>query len=289
MWRGGVFPHPTGDAMTLLGIREKINRADVHMRTLHSEVGEWIRANNDGITFEFDHDAGELVLRGAFPDDPVTHARWGIILGDWAHNLRSSMDHLLWQIVLACGGTPGEHNQFPIYDDPDTFDDRVKKPFSRGRRCCLSGVNQEAFDLIESYQPYQGNDGSRAHVLAIVRDLNNADKHRVVPTTVLAMADQEPVVDGSGFDRVDVRYGLRAIQEDTELARLSFYVASEEDLDSDMELNAKFRVDVRFGDGQFPLTRAAPVRNGVVGILNHILSGFQFAGADAQADAQPEG
>ncbi len=34
--------------------------------------------------------------------------RWGILIGEFVHNLAFSLDHLAWQLVLLNGGTPNE-------------------------------------------------------------------------------------------------------------------------------------------------------------------------------------
>ena len=53
--------------------------------------------------------------------------RWPIEVGEFVHNLRSALDHLVWQLAVAhrdCAGLragdacPGRHNRFPIHDIP---------------------------------------------------------------------------------------------------------------------------------------------------------------------------
>ena len=40
---------------------------------------------------------------------------WAVILGDAVHNLRSALDHLIWQLVLLDTGKDGSNeHQFPV-------------------------------------------------------------------------------------------------------------------------------------------------------------------------------
>jgi hypothetical protein len=75
--------------------------------------------------------------------------RLGVILGDMVHNLRSALDHLVWQAVLRNGGRPNRSHQFPICDDEKDWNDAcnvVMKPAALSR----------------------------------LREISNEDKHRVV-------------------------------------------------------------------------------------------------------------
>jgi len=51
--------------------------------------------------------------------------RLGVLLGDWAHNLRSALDHLMWQLVILYGGTPNRRTQFPIFQRKRDYDKRA--------------------------------------------------------------------------------------------------------------------------------------------------------------------
>ena len=44
-----------------------------------------------------------------------------MILGEILYDLRSSLDHLVWQLVLANGQTPGRHNEFLITTDHQSW------------------------------------------------------------------------------------------------------------------------------------------------------------------------
>jgi hypothetical protein len=131
------------------------------------------------------------------------------------HDLRSALDHAVWQLVIADHGTPGRHNQFPIYTDEGNFlRDVVDRPSNRGPGP-LDGIERDgpAWTFIQGEQPYQ-----RRHpeytVLRHLRILSNLDKHQ---TLVPAL---------SFLQAVDVQ-ALESIIESpiesrTDLARLRF-------------------------------------------------------------------
>jgi hypothetical protein len=58
---------------------------------------------------------------------------WGVRVGEFAHDLRSALDNLVWQLVLVNGKEPGDHNQFPIYTE-------ANKPPGPTRLKALKGV-----------------------------------------------------------------------------------------------------------------------------------------------------
>ena len=61
------------------------------------------------------------VYRGDNPSPPVD---WSIRVGEFAYNLRSSLDHLVWQLVESNGATPGTWTYFPVRknveDEPES-------------------------------------------------------------------------------------------------------------------------------------------------------------------------
>ena len=55
-----------------------------------------------------------------------------LIIGDTLQNLRTALDHLVWQLILSNGGTPNVNSAFPISksaqhykSDAPTHDDQT--------------------------------------------------------------------------------------------------------------------------------------------------------------------
>jgi hypothetical protein len=93
-----------------------------------------------------------------------------LLIGDCLQNLRSSLDYLVLELVLAAKKVPTRHNQFLICHEEKTFKSQVK----RGR---LKGISEEAFIEIEGLQPYRCGD-NRSRRLLILDELCNINKHR---------------------------------------------------------------------------------------------------------------
>jgi hypothetical protein len=171
----------------LSGVRAKIDRAKVHIASLKDEQRKF-GESHPYTTREEAHPQASSKGHGSVSIlveaiDPVPIAISAII-GDAVFNLRSALDHLARQLVIANGGTPvdvGGGTSFPILDElPPT-----------GLRQITGGVDAAALTKIESYQPTDGRHKTN-NLLWILGELNNIDKHRVLLTCGLATAP--PVV-----------------------------------------------------------------------------------------------
>lgn len=106
-------------------------------------------------------------------------ARFGLIAGDFLQNLRSVLDYLVWQLILANGKIPHKtKTAFPITRKVSSFEDaKINR---------LVGVPDEAIALIEALQPYPERDrGNRPQPIHILDELTNENKHRQVLFTTL--------------------------------------------------------------------------------------------------------
>ena len=95
--------------------------------------------------------------------------RLGVLVGEFAHNLRSALDQLVWSLALARVEEPSDRLQFPIYDTPPNDWRSVA-----GDR--LRDVPAEAQEDIWRVQPCNG-DRPESNALTVVRKLSNTDKH----------------------------------------------------------------------------------------------------------------
>ena len=148
------------------GVSAKIERASEQTQTLRSEMDELCSAIKQGVKEEFHGDAGEQrwVYCGERSDVPIA---WSIRIGEILHNLRSALDHLVWQLVLANGQKPEHHNGFPICSD--------KQVWLRECPRKLQGVSDAIKNEIYLLQPFKA---AVSHPLLALRELHNIDKHR---------------------------------------------------------------------------------------------------------------
>ncbi len=162
-------------AIYLGAIYAKIERADKELRTLRTDMEKFcerqrveqkrIRQKN------LDGQAEEIVQ--AYLDDPEkTPIEWSIRIGEIVYNLRSSLDHLVWQLVLDNGQEPSRKNAFPIILNESDWE--------KTKRDRLSSIGCKVRKKIRRLQPFGGGINLPFDVSAFKRldYLCNVDKHR---------------------------------------------------------------------------------------------------------------
>ena len=154
----------------------KLYRAKEHLDELHAETQRYLQSNpakmvrqREGSRDEY---IGKVVAGAPIPK------RIPLIIGDFLENLRSSLDYLVWEVVLTAKNTPDHQNMFPICTTLEAFEGQV----ARHR---LDGVPPGAVTAIDALQPYHEGADAKGHVLFLIDDLCNINKHRRILTTTL--------------------------------------------------------------------------------------------------------
>jgi hypothetical protein len=175
------------------GPREKVSRARFQIITLQHKIEAFFRDNlyEVGIT-EYDPKTDHYILRiKAGPESlpPV----WGAVIGEIAHDLRSALDGLAWQLALnnplVC--KPYDRTAFPIYLVGRTIENVAHFHGNSRRRDGLDiiqSIDPKHLRHIESFQPYKRGNGNKSSPLFLLQELNNTDKHRLI-TVLFPAAD----------------------------------------------------------------------------------------------------
>lgn len=173
----------------------KLDRAHQHLATLRAEIEAFMSERTHPYA----------IVAQKYPDDPVYALRLkvfravpvqlGLLVGDFAHNARASLDYLAWQLALLTkpelAGLPGHERpvtevEFPIF---------LKEPL-RGIKTNkrLSFVPDDARTEIEALQPYKLVAPPNApwirpkdDWLWLLNRLANRDKHRQIAPVGLRM------------------------------------------------------------------------------------------------------
>src|SRR5262245_608586 len=89
----------------LAGCDLKLGRAQEHLSTLQGIAKRWLPEHPVTYDAYVDQSTGEKVF---FVSEPVEHPpdSTSVIFGEFLYALRSSLDHLAWQLVIRAGGTP---------------------------------------------------------------------------------------------------------------------------------------------------------------------------------------
>jgi hypothetical protein len=169
---------------SLDSVRQKIFRAILHGKSLEPELMGYFDTNPGHMVR--DEDAGADPPTFTFRSKGSVPARFGLIVGDCFQNLRSALDYLVWELVLAENNQPAENNMFPICSTPDAF-----KNATKGRKRLL-GVHPDAVALIESLQPYHMGKDWQKSIFWIIDEFSNINKHRRVLLTMLR-ASRTPI------------------------------------------------------------------------------------------------
>jgi len=175
-------------AMKLPGPRAKLSRG----LELRDELDRYIDQmlgpveNRPSLALRVDGATSECVLYvNDVSDLSILFTRVGILVGDVVHNMRSALDHLVYQLALI--NTSGnvarpDRTQFPISDTRDRFEHATATD--------LAEVAPNHRAIIEGFQPYHPTEENTAvgvyfHPLAMLRGLSNTDKHRILTPVLI--------------------------------------------------------------------------------------------------------
>lgn len=211
---------------TLQGCFAKLERAEIQMQYVQNELREYVEGQPYKISDEPERTPhGWLLWR--YHDVPVMPLRFGVILGEIVHDLRSALDHLVYQMVLRNKRKPYTGNCFPIY----LIEDHPAAPcWVRRASSDLQGVRKRDWALFQRLQPFRRGHRALFHPLAILEELSVVDKHRVL--YVAAMNAPYRVLPNvrmnthghSGFRSI-LRFKAGLIEEDAEAFRFGIYDA----------------------------------------------------------------
>jgi hypothetical protein len=160
------YAMPPSGTDRLVGVRAKTERAKKHIGELDSAIDVFFQSNPYRVSREDDRQLGGI--RYVLRDISTIPVEIPVIAGDVLHNLRSAMDHIVGQLVLANGGTIEKRHCFPVVEFAKDYQPLATR--------ALKGVRQEAIDLVADTKPYEGGDDDLWHI----HQMNNIDKHRLL-------------------------------------------------------------------------------------------------------------
>lgn len=177
--------------LRLVGVYAKLDRAREHVEELNSAAECWFK-NAPGPQFETEVKGEWEMVRLRIPEPPPP--RLPVIAGDIVHNLRSSLDHLAYQLVESIAGKATRDTYFPVCVSDTQFRQLLKRVDKRGRKNGpLAGIptTHDVIKVIRGHQPYNRGDPKKGFTpdqdpLAFVNSMWNIDKHRMLHATFLA-------------------------------------------------------------------------------------------------------
>jgi hypothetical protein len=132
------------------------------------------------------HDPGYYVFKvESIPETPL---RWGVVIGEIVHDLRSALDHAVCAAVRLNGrNCERPRSQFPLLTDRNEWPKHRKS---------ISAMKPALRAVVRNYQPYQTwfrkRPFGKPHPLGALAAMSNADKHRALNPTFYSIDPEEP-------------------------------------------------------------------------------------------------
>lgn len=157
--------------------RLKLTRAREHLEALKEARHRFLRDDPYDVVIEGDEK--KLLKLTVLKEPPNEMA---VIAGDALHNIRSALDHLVWQLALLHTEAPSQSTEFPIFMEKGRFESR--KPGGGLYKIRALGSDEQA--VVEGLQPYRASDPPRS-ILWALHELSRIDKHRFLHLGVLGL------------------------------------------------------------------------------------------------------
>ena len=161
--------------------RAKIARAYEHRKQFDAALYRWIARRPVGIRLR--RGPGGWTNLIYVEREPIP-LRAGAIFADLVNNLRSALDLLVRQLVIASGNTPGADSCFPVVTDSARWE--------RDRREKLEGVKDGWADGIRDVQPFEDAPNAYKHWLVVLQSANQSSKRKVLMPAVVRNMEWEP-------------------------------------------------------------------------------------------------
>lgn len=172
----------------------KFQRAQSHMHNLNAEVTKWLDKSFDTITREEHPNRPGYFIMYVTPD-PIPVYLFAVLVGDILHNLRGTLDHLVYALAEEHSGIPlsndiAKKSEFPIYGDPDGLGvAEMERRMADGFRRKIGAIHPDAQAIIKSLQPYHRGEDYVFDTLWALNELSNIDKHRLLLATKLKLVN----------------------------------------------------------------------------------------------------
>lgn len=219
------------------GVLLKLYQAQVHLDAFNAEIESAEQGQAYALVCEPDVEPCSYLVK-VVQQERLDKS--SLYLGDFVHNCRSTLDHLVWQLALAGGiGKPDTRSQFPIFLEDDAFT-RAAVIGSEKRKPYLHDIPPDAVEMIRRVQPFDPSfKGDRnLHPLWLLHQLDIVDKHRLIHTIALVPEELRLMVNGATGGWIEL-FEPRVAEHNTVLARIV------SDTKPEMQQNSQLSLIVR--------------------------------------------
>lgn len=178
--------------MKSAGYWAKMARAEEQILGLGREL-EAVKSDGS-LQLSVGGDDDGIVLRVHVERQPPWE-RWGVLIGEIVHDLRSALDQLTWTLTITHSGEPPKpltrewrSVQFPVVLEEERFWKRYPngKPARGSALQNLWGIDPKLIHAFASVQPFRSGTRAERHPLAVLHALSVQDKHQALPLVAIA-------------------------------------------------------------------------------------------------------
>jgi len=165
------------------GARAKLERAREQLQSLQAEFQAFLQTEHHAVDVVFDAETGvKTAVYRIIRHFPI---RWAVIIGEIIHDIRSALDHAIYELTVMEQGHPLDGTEFPVFDDEPKYFLVNKKgePVKGGGLYKVRGVNTKAKAIVKDLQPFEFRKTHAAHeqpIVTLLHELNIIDKHRTL-------------------------------------------------------------------------------------------------------------
>jgi len=184
-----------------LSFNLKLDRASKHIGDLGEATKTWLETDAYRFVPETNPQTGRTVINAHISKPPTPSI--ALNLGDTVHNLRSALDHLVFELVAASYRPRlvprriEKASEFPIFPHTkgnelgvDLFhcvNKKTGEPVPSSGLHKLRGLDPGAIEAIEGIQPYHRGPAYAEDPLWVIHELDRIDKHRRLNLTAYAL------------------------------------------------------------------------------------------------------
>jgi hypothetical protein len=175
--------------LDLTSVRAKLARSQEHAQAINNEIRAWHGRHPYSLIKKRNSDSTRhsLIVR---INEPARFESLSLMAADCLSNLRSALDHLIYAIAVhECSPNTladkiAKKLMFPITDSEDRFNDAIN-------RGTLGNISSDVRAAVKRVQPYVRKHEKLPPLLAILRDLNDINKHRLLMLVYGSLASED--------------------------------------------------------------------------------------------------
>lgn len=165
--------------LDLSSVRAKLAWAEHHTQTLKDEILKWRDRVPYSLSWRINSEATRHSVMLAVTEKPDL-VRWSLIAADAIHALRCALDHLMYAVAVhEFSMDPPPNGKRIAFVICDTEND-LKSKYWR-----IKELSTGVRDAVVSLQPYKRTHEMFPPLLGLLRDLDDADKHKLL-TLIIA-------------------------------------------------------------------------------------------------------